>query len=88
MTRHRELLESDTLAAVCPIFRDAERVIADRGPQFGTLGGSLCQADPAEDLSTVRAVLDAVCLARGPSGEREIPIDDFLRGLRDHARPR
>ena len=81
MTRHRELLESDTLAAVCPIFRDAERVIADPVVRNrGTLGGSLCQADPAEDLSTVCAVLDAVCLARGPSGEREIPIDDFLAG--------
>lgn len=29
MTRHREILDSDALAAVCPIFRDAERVIAD-----------------------------------------------------------
>jgi len=46
----------------------------------GTLGGSLCQADPAEDLTTVTTVLDAVCVARGPSGEREIPIDDFLEG--------
>jgi carbon-monoxide dehydrogenase medium subunit len=81
MTRHRELLESRTLAAVCPIFRDAERVIADPVVRNrGTLGGSLCQADPAEDLSTVCGVLDAVCLARGPSGEREIPIDDFLAG--------
>jgi aerobic carbon-monoxide dehydrogenase medium subunit len=81
VTRHRELLESDTLAAVCPIFRDAERVIADPVVRNrGTLGGSLCQADPAEDLSTVCGVLDAVCLARGPSGEREIPIDDFLAG--------
>jgi aerobic carbon-monoxide dehydrogenase medium subunit len=81
MTRHRELLESDALAAVCPIFRDAERVIADPVVRNrGTLGGSLCQADPAEDLSTVCEVLDAVCLARGPSGEREIPIDDFLVG--------
>jgi len=81
MTRHRELLESDTLASVCPIFRDAERVIADPVVRNrGTLGGSLCQADPAEDLSTVCTVLDAVCLARGPSGEREIPIDDFLVG--------
>ena len=81
MTRHRELLESDTLAAVCPIFRDAERVIADPVVRNrGTLGGSLCQADPAEDLSTVCAVLDAVCLARGPSGEREIAIDDFMVG--------
>ncbi len=81
MTRHRELLESDTLAAVCPIFRDAERVIADPVVRNrGTLGGSLCQADPAEDLSTVCLVLDAVCLARGPSGEREIAIDDFVAG--------
>ena len=31
MTRHSELLESNALAAVCPIFRDAERVIADPG---------------------------------------------------------
>jgi aerobic carbon-monoxide dehydrogenase medium subunit len=81
MTRHREILESDTLAAVCPIFRDAERVIADPVVRNrGTLGGSLCQADPAEDLVTVCAVLNAVCLARGPSGEREIPIDDFVAG--------
>jgi len=81
MTRHREILESDTLAAVCPIFRDAERVIADPVVRNrGTLGGSLCQADPAEDLSTVCSVLDAVCLARGPSGERQIPIDHFVAG--------
>src|SRR3984893_7776989 len=81
MTRHSELLESNTLAAVCPIFRDAERVIADPVVRNrGTLGGSLCQADPAEDLTTVCLVLDGVCLARGPSGERQIAIDDFLAG--------
>ena len=81
MTRHRELLESDALAAVCPIFRDAEWVIADPVVRNrGTLGGSLCQADPAEDLVTVCSVLDSVCLARGPSGEREIGIDDFMAG--------
>src|SRR6476659_8240790 len=81
MTRHREALESDALAAVCPILRDAERVIAD--PVFrnrGTVGGSLCQADPAEDLTTVCLVLDAVCVARGPGGQREISIDDFHEG--------
>jgi aerobic carbon-monoxide dehydrogenase medium subunit len=81
MTRHQAVLDSDTLAAVCPIFRDAERVIADPVVRNrGTVGGSLCQADPAEDLATVCAVLNAVCLARGPSGEREVAIDDFLEG--------
>ena len=81
MARHRQVLESDELAAVCPIFRDAERVIADPVVRNrGTLGGSLCQADPAEDLTTVNTVLNAVCLVRGPAGEREVPIDDFLEG--------
>jgi aerobic carbon-monoxide dehydrogenase medium subunit len=81
MVRHRQVLDSDELAAVCPIFRDAEKVIADPVVRNrGTLGGSLCQADPAEDLTTVNAVLGAVCLVRGPTGEREIAIDDFLEG--------
>ncbi|MGW4714227.1 FAD binding domain-containing protein [Nocardia sp. NPDC004260] len=81
MVRHRHLLESDDLAAVCPIFRDAERVIADPVVRNrGTIGGSLCQADPAEDLTTVCTVLGATCLVRGPSGDREIAMDDFLVG--------
>ena len=76
-----QVLDSDELAAVCPIFRDAERVIADPVVRNrGTIGGSLCQADPAEDLTTVNTVLNAVCVVRGPSGEREVPIDDFLEG--------
>jgi carbon-monoxide dehydrogenase medium subunit len=81
MTRHREVLDSDPLAAVLPIFRDAEKVIADPVVRNrGTVGGSLCQADPAEDLTTVCMVLDAVCVARGPAGQREISIDDFHEG--------
>jgi carbon-monoxide dehydrogenase medium subunit len=81
MTRHREALESDALASVCPAFRDAERVIADPVVRNrGTVGGSLCQADPAEDLTTVCTVLGGACVARGPAGTREIPMDEFLIG--------
>jgi carbon-monoxide dehydrogenase medium subunit len=81
MTRHRELLESDELAAVFPIFRDAERVIADPVVRNrGTLGGSLCQADPSEDLSAVCTTLGASCVIRGPSGTRTVTMEDFHRG--------
>ncbi|MEE2056650.1 FAD binding domain-containing protein [Rhodococcus artemisiae] len=81
LTRHRALLEADDLAAVFPIFRDAEKVIADPVVRNrGTIGGSLCQADPAEDLSTVCAVLDATCVLRGPSGVRELPFAAFHLG--------
>jgi aerobic carbon-monoxide dehydrogenase medium subunit len=81
MTRHRELLESDDLDAVFPIFRDAERVIADVPVRNrGTLGGALCQADPSEDLSSVCTTLDAKCLIRSRTGERVVTMDDFHRG--------
>ena len=54
LTRHAELLESDLLAQRFPVFRDAEQVIADPVVRNrGTIGGSLCQADAAEDLSAV-----------------------------------
>ncbi len=81
MTRHRELLESDALAEAFPIFRDAERVIADPVVRNrGTIGGSLCQADPSEDLSAVCTTLDAHCVIRGSSGERVVSMGEFYRG--------
>jgi carbon-monoxide dehydrogenase medium subunit len=82
LTRHRELLESDELAAAFPIFRDAERVIADPVVRNrGTLGGSLCQADPSEDLSAVCTTLDASCVIRGPGGaQRVVSMEEFHVG--------
>src|SRR5215831_1975970 len=51
MTRRRDLLRSAIVAEHYPTFRDAERVIADPIVRNrGTVGGSLCQADPSEDL--------------------------------------
>lgn len=82
LTRHRELLESPVLAAAFPIFADAERVIADPVVRNrGTLGGSLCQADPSEDLSAVCTTLDARCVIRGPGGaERVVSMEEFHVG--------
>jgi carbon-monoxide dehydrogenase medium subunit len=81
LTRHRELLESAELATAFPIFRDAEKVIADPVVRNrGTLGGSLCQADPSEDLSAVCTTLNASCVIRGSSGERVVTMEEFYRG--------
>ncbi|MGO9905230.1 MAG: FAD binding domain-containing protein [Solirubrobacteraceae bacterium] len=81
LTRHCELLESDLLAARAPVFRDAEEVIADPVVRNrGTIGGSLCQADAAEDLSAVCAALKAQVVIRGPSGERTTGMDGFYLG--------
>jgi aerobic carbon-monoxide dehydrogenase medium subunit len=81
LTRHRELLESDLLAVRFPIFRDAEQVIADPVVRNrGTIGGSLCQADAAEDLSAVCSALKARVVIRGRTGDRSVGLDDFYIG--------
>jgi aerobic carbon-monoxide dehydrogenase medium subunit len=81
LTRHRELLENERLAIAFPLFRDAERVIADPVVRNrGTIGGSLCQADAAEDLSAVCVAAKANIVIRGADGERTVPISEFHRG--------
>jgi carbon-monoxide dehydrogenase medium subunit len=81
MTRHREILESDLLAQRLAIFGDAERLVADPLVRNrGTIGGALCQADPAEDLSVVCAVVGATLVIRGLDGERTVTMPEFHRG--------
>jgi aerobic carbon-monoxide dehydrogenase medium subunit len=81
LTRHNAILASDLLAELFPIFRDAEKVIADPVVRNrGTIGGSVCQADPAEDLSGVCAALHASAVIAGPEGRRTIPMREFHVG--------
>ena len=81
LTRHAALLGSDLVGRLFPIVHDAERVIADPVVRNrGTIGGSLGQADPAEDLTTVCDVLDAEIVITGTAGERVIGIADLHRG--------
>jgi carbon-monoxide dehydrogenase medium subunit len=81
LTRHVDLLKSDLLAEHYPVFRDAERVIADPVVRNrGTIGGSLCQADPAEDLSAVCSAVKAKVVIRGAEGERVVGMEDFHVG--------
>jgi aerobic carbon-monoxide dehydrogenase medium subunit len=81
MVRHRELLESDLIAARLPIFTDAERVIADPLVRNrGTIGGALCQADPSEDLGAACAAVGAQLVIRGRDGERVVTMPEFHLG--------
>ncbi len=81
LTRHVDLLTSDLLFERFPVFRDAETVIADPVVRNrGTIGGSLCQADAAEDLSSVCAAAKADIVIRGADGERVVSMEDFHVG--------
>jgi carbon-monoxide dehydrogenase medium subunit len=92
MTRHAELLTWAAAGAHLgeageprqtygPIFHDAERVIADPVVRnFGTVGGSLCQADPSEYLSAAFAAVRAEAVLRGPDGSRTVPVRELHAG--------
>jgi aerobic carbon-monoxide dehydrogenase medium subunit len=81
MVRHREVLDSPVLFEHYPIFREAEKVIADPVVRNrGTVGGSFCQADPSEDLSAVGSALGGSVVIRSQSGSRTVPIREFHFG--------
>jgi aerobic carbon-monoxide dehydrogenase medium subunit len=81
LTRHAQLLDSELAGAHFAILHDAERVIADPVVRnWGTVGGSLCQADPSEDLSAAFAALKATMVIAGPGGTRTVSARQFHTG--------
>jgi carbon-monoxide dehydrogenase medium subunit len=86
LTRHHDLETSDLLRAEVPILAHTAGLVGD--PQVrhrGTIGGSLAHGDPASDLPAVALAVDAVIVARGPGGEREIPAGSFFAGFLETA---
>jgi aerobic carbon-monoxide dehydrogenase medium subunit len=82
LTRHHDLEHSDVLRARVPMLAEIGGQIGD--PQVrhrGTIGGSIAHGDPASDLPAALLALRATLVARGPGGEREIPVDDFFTGF-------
>jgi len=81
MVTHREVLESPVLFEHYAIFRECEKVIADPLVRNrGTVGGSMCQADPSEDLSAVGSALRGSVVIQGASGTRTVPLREFHEG--------
>jgi carbon-monoxide dehydrogenase medium subunit len=81
LTTHADLLASPVVGEHYPIFHDAERVIADPIVRNrGTVGGSLCQADPSEDLSAAFAAVRATMVVVGPAGSRTVDAREFHVG--------
>jgi carbon-monoxide dehydrogenase medium subunit len=81
LTRHSDVLGSAVVGEHFPMLHDAERVIADPVVRnWGTMGGSLCQADPAEDIPAALSALGASVVVRGAQGSRTVPIREFHLG--------
>jgi carbon-monoxide dehydrogenase medium subunit len=48
---------------------------------LGTMCGSVAHCDPEGDWNSVLLAVGADVVARGPRGERVIPIEDFVQGM-------
>jgi carbon-monoxide dehydrogenase medium subunit len=82
LTREAEVEASDLIRSKYPIIFDTAQVIADPLVRnLATVGGNLAHGDPANDHPATMLALGAEVVARGPSGERTIPLADFFTGI-------
>jgi carbon-monoxide dehydrogenase medium subunit len=78
-TTHYTVVHDPLVAAHAGLLAQATGTVADPAIRHrGTLGGALAHGDPAGDLPAVVLALDAVLVAQGPRGQREIAAADFF----------
>jgi carbon-monoxide dehydrogenase medium subunit len=81
LTTERKIVLSAEIATQCPMLAETVSVIADPHVRnMGTIGGSLCLADPRGDLPSSVLALDATLIAASTKGTRAIPADEFFIG--------
>jgi carbon-monoxide dehydrogenase medium subunit len=77
-TRHAEVADSDLVRRTIPALASLAEGIGDRQVRnMGTLGGSICNADPAADYPAAVVALKATV----KTDRREIAGDDFFTSM-------
>lgn len=82
LTTHHELATDLLITEHAGLLAQIAHVVGDQQVRHrGTIGGALAHADPAADYPAGVLALDAEVIARGPDGERVIPIGEFFVGF-------
>lgn len=82
LTTHHELATDPVITEQAGLLAQIAHVVGDQQVRHrGTIGGALAHADPAADYPAGVLALDAEVIARGPDGERVIPIGEFFVGF-------
>ena len=80
MTRHCDMERSKDISRNIPLLHQAATEIADvQVRNRGTLGGALCQADPAGDWAVTALALGARMRCTSQSGDRVISAGAFFK---------
>jgi len=78
-TRQRAVEQSAEAAEACPLLTKAISQIGHiQTRNRGTVGGSLCQADPASEIPLVAVTLGATLSVQGTTGTRSLPAREFF----------
>jgi aerobic carbon-monoxide dehydrogenase medium subunit len=81
LVRHADCERSELLRSRFGVLGAAAPLISDPLVRnLGTVCGSLAHADPQGDWGAALLAARASVVARGPAGEREIPLDDLFLG--------
>jgi len=82
LTTHAELAASAELRDHCPALAEAAQHVGDPAVRNrGTIGGNVAHADPASDLPTVLAALDARFIVSGGAGTTTVNASSFFKGM-------
>jgi carbon-monoxide dehydrogenase medium subunit len=75
------IYEHQAIAAAYPGLIDAVSLVGGTAIQGrASVGGNLCNASPAADTTPALIAHGAICVIAGPSGRREIPVEQFCTG--------
>lgn len=79
LTRHHALESSPLAKKRVPLLSETAGGVGDAQVRnLGTIGGALAHSDPSGDWGATILALRGDITVLGPSGERDISIDDFL----------
>lgn len=81
-----DIQNSELVKEKMPALSDASRYVAS--PQIrrkGTMAGNICNASPSADTASILLAMNAVVKVYNVNGEKEIPIDEFFKGVKKTA---
>lgn len=79
MVRHRRVLTDPEIRTYAPMLAEAAGSVGDvQVRNRGTIGGSICHADPAADYLPVLAVSDVKLVLISSEGERIVGVEEFF----------
>lgn len=81
MVTHFDVIENNLIRENAPILSSTAEHIADvQIRNRGTIGGSICEADPSADYLPTLFALEARVVLRTTESSREVPVEEVIQG--------